>query len=80
MAYFQIDLKKETTNPDTMETKDELVLNGMTWASADKIEYNAIGAFQTSDSNKPGYYIFQWIDNAYNLQEKYTCNASNLQL
>ena len=57
MVYFQIDLKKETTNPDEMKIKDELVLNGMTRSSVDKIEYNTIGAFQTSDSNTPGYYI-----------------------
>ena len=36
-----------------MEIKDELALNDMTWAESDKIEYNTIGTFQTSDSNKP---------------------------
>ena len=47
----QIDLKKETTNPDEMEIKYEIVLNVMNWAAADDIEYNNIGAFQTSDIN-----------------------------
>ena len=75
MVYWQIDKKKETTNPDEMKIKDELVLNGMTWTEADNIEYNTIGAFQTSDSNTPGYYIFWWTGNAYTLQEKYTCHA-----
>ena len=51
-----------------MEIKNELVLNGITWESADNIEYNIIGAFQTSDSNTPGYYIVRWIGNAYTLQ------------
>ena len=50
--------KKETTNPDEMEIKYKLVLNDMTWAAADDIEYNIIGEFQNSDSNTPGYYIF----------------------
>ena len=77
MVYFQIDLKKETTNPDEMKIKDELVLNGMTRSSVDKIEYNTIGAFQTSDSNTPGYYIVWWTGNAYTLQEQYTCHAFN---
>ena len=45
MVYFEIDLKKETTNPEKMEIKDELVLHGMNWEAADKIEYNTIGAF-----------------------------------
>ena len=36
-----------------MEIKEEILLNGMTWAAADKIEYNTIGAFKTSDSNTP---------------------------
>ena len=35
---FQIDLKKETTKPDEMEIKDELILHGMNWAASDKIE------------------------------------------
>ena len=38
MVFFQIDLKKETTKPDEMEIKYEVVLNDMTWATADKIE------------------------------------------
>ena len=61
-----------------MEIKYGLVLHGMTWAAADKIEYNTIGAFQTSDSNTPGYYIVQWTGHSYTLQGKYTCHAYNL--
>ena len=64
-----------TTNPDEMEIKDELVLNGMTWASANKIEYNTIGAFQTTNSNNPVYYILRQTGNEYTLQEQYTCHA-----
>ena len=75
MVYFQIDLKKEITNPDNMEIRDELFLNGMTWAAADYIENNTIGSFQTSDSNTPVYYIFLCTGNVYSLQEQYTCNA-----
>ena len=70
MAYCQIDLKKETTNPDNMEIKYELVLTGMTRAAEEDIEYNTIGVFQTSNSNTPGYYIVIWEGNAYTLQEK----------
>ena len=60
-----------------MEIKDELVLNGMTWAAAENIEYNIIGAFQTSVINTPGYYIIRWKVNVYTLQEQYTCHAFN---
>ena len=49
----------------------------MTWAAADEIEYNTIGAFQTSDSNTPGYYIVKWAVNSYTLQEQYTWHAFN---
>ena len=35
---FQIDFKKETANPDEMDIKDKLVLNGMTWSAADEFE------------------------------------------
>ena len=56
----KLTLKKETTNPDEMDIKDKLVLNGMTWAAAENIEYNIIGAFQTSVINTPGYYIIRW--------------------
>ena len=35
-----------------MEIKDELVLHGMSWAAADDIEYNTIGAFKTSDRTR----------------------------
>ena len=55
-----------------MKIKDKLVLNGTTWAESDQIEINMIGAFQTSDSNTPGYYVVWWTDNAYTLQEQYT--------
>ena len=75
MVYFQIDFEKETTNPDKMKIKDELILNGTTWAAAGNIEYNTIGVFQTRDSNIPGYYIGRWTGNAYTLQEQYTCHA-----
>ena len=77
MVYFQIDFRTVTTNPDKIEIKDQLVLNGITWEAAEKIEYNTVGAFQTSNSNTPGYYIFRWKFNAYTLQVKYTCHAFN---
>ena len=48
-------LKRETTNPDEMKIKYELVLQGLTQAAADEIEYNTMGAFQTSDCNTHGY-------------------------
>ena len=51
-----------------MKIKDELVLQGMTQAAADEIEYNTMGAFQTSDKNTHGYYIVKWTGNAYTLQ------------
>ena len=49
MVYFQIEKKNETTNPNTMKIKYELVLQVTTQVAADKIEYNTMGAFQTSD-------------------------------
>ena len=58
-----------------MNIKEELVLQGMTWETADDIEYNNIGAFQTSNSNTPGYYILRWTGNTYTLQGKYACHA-----
>ena len=58
-----------------MKIKDEIVLHGMNRAASHEIEYNNIGWFQTSESNTPVYYFFQWTGNAYNLQEKYTCHA-----
>ena len=58
-----------------MEIKDELVSNDINWAAAENIEYNTIGAFQTSNSNTPGYYIVWWTGDAYTLQEQYTCHA-----
>ena len=47
----------------------------MTQAAADEIEYNTMGAFQTSDKNTHGYYIVKWTGNAYTLQGKYNCRA-----
>ena len=38
MVYYQIELKKETTNPNEMKIKDEIVLQGITQAAADEIE------------------------------------------
>ena len=61
-------LKKETTNPNKVKIKDELVLQGMTQAAADEIEYNTMGAFQTRDCNTHGYYIVKCTGNAYTLQ------------
>ena len=60
-----------------MKIKDDLVLQGMTQAAAYKIEYNTMGAFQTSDKSTHGYYIVKWTGNAYILQEKYKCHAFN---
>ena len=60
-----------------MNIRDELVLQGMTQAAAYEIEYNTMGAFQTSDYNTHGYYIVKWTGNAYTLQEKYKCHAFN---
>ena len=60
-----------------MKIKDELVLQGMTQAEAEYIEYNTTGAFQNSDRNTHGYYIVKWTGNAYTLQEKYKCHAFN---
>ena len=42
-----------------MEIKDELLLDGITCSAEYEIEYNTIDEFRTSDSNTPGYYIFQ---------------------
>ena len=53
----KFNLKKETINPDEIKIKDELILQVMTQAAADEIEYNTMGAFQTSDCNTHGYYI-----------------------
>ena len=60
-----------------MMIKYELVLQGMTQAASDKIEYNTMGAFQTIDYNTHGYYIVKWTGNAYSLQGKYKCYAFN---
>ena len=37
MVYCQIEFKERNTNPNEMKIKDELVLQGMTEAAADKI-------------------------------------------
>ena len=58
-----------------MEIKDELVLQGMTQAEADEIDYNTMGSFQASNKNTHGYYIVKWTGNAYTLQEIYKCHA-----
>ena len=71
----KLNLKKETTNPNEMKIKDELVLKVTTQAAADEIEYNTMGAFQTSDCNTHGDYIVKWTGNTYTLQEKYKCHA-----
>ena len=51
-----------------MKIKDELVLQGMTQAAADKIEYNNMGEFKTSNCNTYGDYIVKCTGNAYTLQ------------
>ena len=61
--------------PEKIEIQDKTLLKGMTWAVSYDIEYNTIGACQTSNSNMPGYYIVWWTGNEYTLQEKYTCHA-----
>ena len=60
-----------------MKIKDELVLQGMTQAAADNIEYNTMGAFQTSDKSTHGYYIVKLTGNTYTLQGKYKYHAFN---
>ena len=60
-----------------MKIKDEHVLQGITQAAADEIEYNNAGAFQISNCNTHGYYIVKWTGNAYTQQEKYKCHAFN---
>ena len=62
-----------------MDIKDELVLHSMTLAVANKIEYNAIGTFQTSNSNTPVYYIVWWTSNTYTLQKNIPVMHSILQ-
>ena len=80
MVYFQIKLKKETTNPDKMKIKDELALQGMTQAAADEIEYNTMGELKTSNCNTHGYYIVKWTGNSYTLQENINVMHLILQL
>ena len=70
-----MNLKEETTNKDKMKIKDELVLQGMTQSAPYDIEYNTMGAFQTSNYNTHGYYIVKCTGNAHTLQEKYKCHA-----
>ena len=50
-------------------------MQGMNHALAEKIEYNTMGAFQSSEKNTHVYYIVKWTGNAYTLQGKYKCNA-----
>ena len=57
MVYFPNLLFLNKNKADEMQIKDGLVLNGMTLAEADKIEYNTISVFQNINSNMPGYYI-----------------------
>ena len=63
-----------------MKIKDELVLQGMTQAAADEIEYNTMGAFQTSDCNTHGYYIVKCTGYAYTLHENINVMHLILQL
>ena len=58
IVYLQIGLDKRKKKPDEKDIEYEVVLNVMTWASEENIEYNTIGAFQTSDSNTYWYSIF----------------------
>ena len=58
-----------------MKIKDQLVLEGMTQAAANDIEYITIGTFKTSDCITHVYYIVKWKGNAYTLQGKYKCHA-----
>ena len=51
-----------------MKIKYDIVVHGMTQASADEIEYNSLGAFQNSDCNTHVYYIVKWTGNSYTLQ------------
>ena len=76
----KLNLKKETTKPNEMKIKDELVLQVMTQAAADKIEYNNMGEFQNSDCNTYGCYIVKWIGNAYTIQENINFMHLILQL
>ena len=76
----KLNLKKETTKPNDKKIKDELVLHGMNQAAADKIEYNNMGTFQTSDCTTHGYYIVKWTGNAYTLQENINVMHLILQL
>ena len=61
-----------------MDIKYDLVLHAKNLESEYDIEYNNIGAFQTRDSNTPGYYIVRWTFNYYTLQGKYTCHSFDL--
>ena len=54
-----------------MKIEDEIVLQGMTQAAADEIEYNTMGVFQTSDCNTHGCYIVKFTGDSYTLQGKY---------
>ena len=56
-----------------MEIKNEFVLHGMTWAAADKIEYNTIGKFKTSYIIFPGTIFF-------NVQLMHIHNKKNIHV
>ena len=60
-----------------MKIKDDIVLQGMTQAAADEIEYNTMGAFQTSDKNTHGYYIFFILHPEADVWEYEDSNESN---
>ena len=76
----KLNFKKETTNPDKMKIKDELVLQGMTQVASYKMEYNTMTEFKTSNCNTHGYYIVKWTGNAYTLQENINVMHLILQL
>jgi len=72
----ELHLIQKTVDESVIEYRDETILNGQTWAVADQIDSGAFGAFQTTDtSHTNGYYIVQWIGNAYTLQERHLCHA-----
>ena len=61
-----------------MDIKDKLVLNGMTWAAADNIEYNNIVIFQTSNSNTLGIILFDGQVMHIPYKKQYICHAFDL--
>ena len=71
----ELTLIEGSEKEEDTDYRHELVLSGMSWAAADQIEMDTMGAFQTSDPDTPGYYIVQWVGEAYTLQEQYSCHA-----